>query len=293
MSKKKPVLLHCHIFKNAGTTIEWILKKNFRKNAVSISDIDNPGKIISNEIILNYLSKNPDIKAISSHQIRFPPPSLDKTKFIPLLFVRHPIDRVFSVYEFKRKMKDDSLGTLHAKKLSLKEFVSWSLSKNYMVVENYQVHFLSSTVNNSTNFNLVTAKNNVTKCPIIGVVDKMDNSLVLAEEILRTNFPSIDLSYVKQNVTREGNLEEKIKHETKKIGIDLIKKLESSNKKDLDLYYHSVMELEKRIKNIDNFEEKLENFQLRCAKRTLSKLNITLPLLHKFQKKFLNQFEVR
>ena len=61
MTKKKPVILHYHIFKNAGTTIEWIFKKNFGENAVSIDDVRNSGTLISNKVLLDLLNKNKNI----------------------------------------------------------------------------------------------------------------------------------------------------------------------------------------------------------------------------------------
>ena len=97
MSKKKNICLHYHIFKNGGTTIEWILKKNFGKYAIS-RDTNSPKGILDNQIILDEIKKNERIKAISSHQIRFPLPKHENEIFIPILFIRNPIDRIFSIY---------------------------------------------------------------------------------------------------------------------------------------------------------------------------------------------------
>jgi len=70
MINKKPVLIHFHIFKNAGTTLEDIFKKNFLNEAISM-DAGKPGRILSWDEIFNYFSNNcPTVKAFSSHQIR-------------------------------------------------------------------------------------------------------------------------------------------------------------------------------------------------------------------------------
>jgi len=60
---KKPVCLHFHIFKNAGSTIDWILDKNFSKNHLSMDDTENTGAILSWDKILDYFDKNPNVKA--------------------------------------------------------------------------------------------------------------------------------------------------------------------------------------------------------------------------------------
>ena len=49
----------------------------------------------------------------------------------------------------------------------------------------------------------------VDKCQILGIVDRFDESLVIAEQMLKPYFPDIDISYIQQNVSldRRGNLE--------------------------------------------------------------------------------------
>ena len=59
--EKRNILLHFHIFKNAGSTIEWILEKNFPKKNLII-DEKEPGKIIKINKIINILKKNPQLK---------------------------------------------------------------------------------------------------------------------------------------------------------------------------------------------------------------------------------------
>ena len=71
---KKPVCLHFHIFKNAGTTLDWILDKNFSENHLTLDDLEDRGARLQWDDVLKFLEKNPDVKAFSSHQLRFPIP---------------------------------------------------------------------------------------------------------------------------------------------------------------------------------------------------------------------------
>ena len=267
MKQTKPVCLHFHIFKNAGTTIEWTLQKNFSKNFISI-DTDNPQGIINIEKILDILRKNPRLKAISSHQIRFPIHN-NEFEFIPILMIRHPIDRAISIYQFQRKRTDANRpGIVKAKELDLNGYIKWNLGvKNHMAMKNFQVLFLSDKPASSTADiqDYQIALQRLKECKIIGVVDRFDESLVVAEETLRDHFPKIDLSYVKQNVSkRNESLEQSLKEGEKQIDKSILEKLLESNMFDLKIYLEANHELDKRIKNTENFELKLTEFKERC-----------------------------
>jgi len=272
MNQKKIVCLHFHIFKNGGTTLEWILNQNFGSNAIS-KDTDDPKGILENKIILDILKKNEKIKAISSHQLRFPLPEKEGVLFIPIVFFRHPIDRAFSIYSFQRNRTDaDRPGIRKAKELDLNGYIKWNLEmKKFMPMKNFQVIFLSDkpveTKVNDLDYNLALKR--MKNCSVLGVVDRFDESLVVAEEVLRPYFPGIDLSYVKQNVSkdRSGNLEEKIEAGKKLVENETMDMLMEENDFDLQLYSKANEELDKRINDIKSFEEKIIEFQKRCKKK--------------------------
>jgi len=113
---------------------------------------------------------------------------------------------------------------------------------------------------------LTLAIERIKNCPVLGVVERMDESLMLAEEILRPFFNKIDFSYKKQNVNveREGSLDQKINDAKSKVNTEMWGKLNKENELDLKLYYAANEELNKRLKKIDNLEYKLSNFRNRC-----------------------------
>ena len=138
-----------------------------------------------------------------------------------------------------------------------------------MPMKNYQVRFLSR--HNPTyevdHKDLKTAIKNINNCAVLGIVDRFDESLVLAEEVLRKYFPKIDLSYAKQNVSkeREGtSLEEKIENEVKKIEKSTYNELLKHNELDTKLYLQANKELDKRIEKMTEYESKLRDFKTRC-----------------------------
>ena len=266
--QNKDIILHFHIFKNAGSTIEWILKKNYPKKTASI-DGNKPGDTLSMDYVVKYLRKNPKIETLSSHQIRFPIPKYTEFNFIPILVIRHPIDRAFSIYHFKKKETDDSIGSVKARSLSLIEFLRWNLElKGYMTMKNFQVLFLSNknTSEDVDEGDLELAVKRMKSCQIVGTVDQMDESLVMAEDFLQKSKKKIDLAYIPQNISqvKQKSISEKLSDAEQKIGKKLMNQLQEHNKFDLILYEETRKEMEKRILKIDGFNEKLEDFRRRC-----------------------------
>lgn len=263
---KRPLIVHFHIFKNGGSTIDWILKKNFGEKA-GLLDTNNPGGILSNEDISKYLIEHNDLISLSSHQLRFPLPPSEVFNYIPIIFIRHPIDRAFSVYSHCKRSTDEYIFNEKAHNLSMKEFFEWYFNFDSCVMSDFQVVSLSRLRNyfNLTTQDLDLAIKRIEECPIIGVVDRMDESLVIAEHTLKPYFNNIDLSYIIQNVSldRTGNMDERIRIDRLQVGKSIMEKIIDSNYYDLQLYMIANKILDKRIGHIEDFESKLANFKKR------------------------------
>lgn len=274
MSKiKNPVCLHFHIFKNAGTTIDWTLKKFFLNQHLTMDEqAKSPTEIFSWHQVIDFLNKHPTVKAFSSHLIRFPIPENTQFHFLPIVFIRHPIDRAFSIYSFLKKDSDNSITSLVAKTGSLEEFIKWNLKiKKYAGLRNFQVFFLSHSVNDDSLVNsddYVLAIERIQKCTVAGIVDRLDESLVVAENFLKPYFEKIDLSYKKQNVSKDriGSILQRLEFNKQEIGEELFSELISHNNFDLQLYNDVNENLNKQIATISDFDEKLLNYQERCKK---------------------------
>jgi len=269
-NSQNPVLIHLHIFKNAGMTIEWILEKNFAKNFSKEAYGLTENKIIPMEAVVNYFKKNPTIKVFSSHRIRFPMPQENSINFIPIVFIRHPIDRAFSVYSFTRRQSEK--GNPESKNMTLEEYFVWQIKSKSRLVLNSQLQFLSDKTKPLPK-RVSSALERIKNCSILGVVDRFDESMVVAEEFLKNYFKNIDLSYLKQNVSleRKGDLIQRLENAREQISDELMKKLIEKNKKDMKLYEFANEKLNTIIKNIENFESKLSTFKERCARLTNQK----------------------
>ena len=271
LNSTRTIFLHFHIFKNAGSTVDYILKKNFSTDAIFL-DTGKPRGILSFETILHCFKKHyPNVKSLSSHQLRFPIRKNSGFNFLPMVFIRHPIDRAFSIFSFDKRRKDIKgvTGVEMAKNLPASEYFKWSITQDERyVMKNFQVIFLSSKppLIKAETQDLKIAIERLKECKVVGVVERMDESLLYAEENLRQWFSEIDFSFVEQNVSkeREVKLNDRLEKLRAKIGDKTYSELEDINKLDFKLYLKANKILDEKLKSVENFDEKMLDFKKRC-----------------------------
>jgi hypothetical protein len=267
---KRPIVLHFHIFKNAGMTFGWILENNFGKDHVRMDDDAN--KILRPQTVNRFLLENPSVKAFSCHIMDNSITNIDEITFLKLIFIRHPVDRACSIYNYNKKVNTvNSIATTNAKKMNLEEYIDWNLTSRRGHMEDPQTKSLTG----YTSRDIESAIKNMKETEIVGIVDRFDESMVVAEEFLKEYFSEIDFSYVAQNVTSKPNapIIEKVKEEKQKMGNKVYEKFIQANLNDETLYKEGNLELDNRIKNIIDFDKKLNDFKKRC----LDKKNISVP----------------
>jgi len=267
---RRSLCINFHIFKNAGTSIDWILEKNFGKDAIRL-DIGGHRDFLSWEQVFEHLKNRPHVKSFSSHQIRFPLPKCAEFLLLSIVFIRPPIASAFSIFSFNKKRRDvdDNIDTMKANTLQLKDYIKWNLEQKRLgVMKDYQVRYLCDKGRGSLvdRNDLELAVSRIKNSSIIGIVDRFDESAVVAEETLKPYFENIDLSYVKKNVNsdRTGSLSDRLQKGLEDLGQDLMDKLKSVNELDLELYSLTNQELDRRKQSLDKFDEKLVNFRNRC-----------------------------
>jgi hypothetical protein len=267
--KTRSIILHYHIFKNAGSTIQWILEKNFHKSFSTLHETDIEGVVSNDEIIL-FAQEHPEIVALASHHFRLPSPSAPSLKFIELCLFRHPLDRIQSMYYYFRKL--DNLADPYveqAHKAGLAGFVEWSLEAQPYNVVNSQTCFCSTGgayYFPPSSSHLKRAKSTLKNIKILGVVDRFDESLVVAEFFLRFIYRDLDLSYVRQNSANPSRLDlpERLNDMKIQCGDALFGEITRLNKFDEELWQCASQELDRRISHIPRFEQKLQSFRKRC-----------------------------
>jgi hypothetical protein len=202
--RKSPLLIHYHIFKNAGSSFEWTLEESLGKQ-LRRYDGAVAGAVVPPKDIVRYAARETETKAISSHQALLPAPRIRGREVITSILIRDPIARIRSIYAFERRQHATSPGALRAKELNFKDYVAWRLSATPAMLCNYQVHFCARTQTSdravTNEAQLQRAIENLDRIDIVGTVERYDEWLALAQSVLSHAFPEIALRASRRNVT--------------------------------------------------------------------------------------------
>jgi hypothetical protein len=138
---RKPVIIHYHIFKNAGTSVDAALQASFGSAWTSFEG-SHAADIQTADALRRYLLANPQAEAVSTHLGR---PPLPWPECLPIVFLRHPVLRARSVYEFTRRDPSQPCYEV-AQAEGFAGYIEWALAGNGngIVIRNYQVVHLSA-----------------------------------------------------------------------------------------------------------------------------------------------------
>jgi hypothetical protein len=281
VSPTRFVIVHYHIFKNGGSTIASILEREFRNAFATVHGPDDVS-VLDHTQLAGFVSEHAAVQAISSHHIRYPKPLLPNTVIFDWCFLRHPLDRLQSVYSyFQRIDSPDPLCRL-ARQEHSRVFFKRLIENAPHLVSNVQVTFLanggaftrpvdSSDVNNAAEV--------FSRMAIPGLIEKFDESLVAAEYFLKPAFPRLKLDYSPQNVSRppvksSADRQEWLRHSW---GSDLYATLVQLNQGDLELCLRAEAEITRRLSLVPAAEQRLADFQSRCPQ---SRLAVAYPREH-------------
>ena len=227
-----------------------------------------------NEFLKSLITKNPGLLAISSHVMPLLHSYPDGIKIIPIYFLRHPLLRVRSVYEFElRQLPAITPGAIEAKNRNFRDYIAWRLDEKVgAIIRNYHSRYLGglrrrgpSAKGDKEDFE--TALQTLSQTPIAPIVEHYDSSMIILEEALTPLFTTIDLSYVPQNVLqkedKEITLDEKLLALQNDLG-ELYDDLVAANRFDLLLYENGIELLNSEKEKIPLFENKLYHFKHRC-----------------------------
>jgi hypothetical protein len=260
-TKKRVIIVHVHMFKNAGSTFDWSLKKNFGKDFIDHRDDD---KMRTGAKYLSpYLKENAHIKAISSHNIRLPLPDDKKWLCLPVFILRHPIDRIGSVYAFHKKQKEKTIGALKAKEMPFNEYVRWFMGASRpAILRDFQTRYCSGRFGAGkklTEKDYNDALQSLHNTPLVGIVEQYAESMVLFEQKLKDFFPTINLSHKKQNIGKRQalSIETRIENIKKELGKDLMSQVEENNKYDFMLYEEAKKLLTARVTGLTGFDKRV------------------------------------
>jgi hypothetical protein len=240
------VIVHCHIYKNAGSSIDRLLWESFGDGFAVLDPM--PGhQTIEAAAVRRFLRDHPHVKAISSHRLH---PPFDIPGALPMVMLRHPVDRARSAYAFARgnpDMPDHAV----ARDGSLAEYVAWSLATrgDGAILRNYQVHHLSGAAYRAddpvrweaTQADLQDARTVIARLPCFGLVRRFGESCRLFNALYRPYLPAINFFDWAENATGNPAMREEaalaeIRQELGEAGFTA---LLAANALDLQLYGHA------------------------------------------------------
>jgi hypothetical protein len=197
------VILHYHFLKNAGMSLESILHRSFGALFSSIDTPDRDGHI-SEAALLEQLRSNPLLQAVSSHQLRYPVPCVPGFLFFDVCFLRDPLDRIRSMYDyFREKPAEGDPVSDFANRLPLGGFAASLIQEMPWYIHDAQVNLLANGIANDIPApgDLERAVSKMVRTSFLGVVDRFQESLAAGEYFLRPIFPTLDCTTEKENVS--------------------------------------------------------------------------------------------
>lgn len=232
----RTVLFHYHYFKNAGTSVDAVLQRNFGSRWIA-KEFPSGHK---SEMIAEWIKSNPQADAFSSHTALFPLPILEGVRVYPIVFIRHPLDRINSVYSFERTQKEDTFGTLIAREHDLAGYILKRLEyESDRQLRNFHSDKLARLVPGPQEAELDRALSALKQLPFVGIVEEFETSMAMLECKLRPLFPSFTVFTTHENASRtQGlSLEERLNKLRETLGEDLWSHVLDANLADIALYY--------------------------------------------------------
>lgn len=232
----RPVILHYHYFKNAGTSVDAVLSQNFGDDWVT-AEFEGMN---NHEAVANWIRSHPGAQAFSSHTAQFPLPVVENVTILPVVFLRHPLDRLLSAYSFERKQVSDSFGAKLAKSTNFAGYVRTRLdTPNDNQCRNFQTFRLAKFIPGPKVSEMDRALDTLMRLPFIGIVEDFAGSAVRMEAWLKPYFPAFKAFSARKNVSAsEGiSMGERLDRMRREVGEALYAELLDANMKDMCLHH--------------------------------------------------------
>lgn len=195
----RTILLHYHLFKNAGTSVDQILKRNFAERWVTAEFPPAGGD--NSDQVTEWIKDTPDAMVYSTHTALGPIPQIKGVKIITIMMLRDPIARIRSAYRFERKQDAETWGTELARQYDLEGYVRARLArKGDRQCRNFQAHRLASMVPGEGS-ELERALIGLDQLSVIGLVENFDLGMTRLADLLQDPFPDFTWEAVQANRT--------------------------------------------------------------------------------------------
>jgi hypothetical protein len=234
----RAVILHYHLFKNGGTSVDQILNRNFPGHFTT-REFDGP-LAERGAALRQWLIDEPEAVAFSSHTASLPLPRIDGLQVLPILFLRHPIDRIASAYAFEaRQFGNTGYAAKLAQSTDFAGYVTQRLDRqNDFQCRDFQLRRLAAMYGPASGSDMQRALRALHSLPFVGLVEAFDASLARLEAWLKPEFPHFKSVSVQANVShsRPATMAERLDKVRSDLGEAVYQRLIEANQADLALY---------------------------------------------------------
>ena len=238
LAAKRSVIFHYHLFKNAGTSLDALLIDYFKDKWVTQEFSGQHA--INRQEVKSWIESNPEALCFSSHTAHLPTAQVAQTEVLPVIFVRHPLDRIASAYSFERKQGSDGFGSVLARNTTLAGYIETRLSLPHdFQCRNFHVANFARMFPANTGDELTRALRAVKELPFVGIVEQFGDSLTKLDAWLETKgFSNMNMKPVEKNVSRDLSqpIETRIAEIKSQVGDEVFQKLLTANEADMALY---------------------------------------------------------
>ena len=246
----RKVIIHYHLFKNAGTSIDKILREQFGSERWRTAEFSGPTTNIpavlsgrsSAPQVQEWLARHPEVVALSSHTAAMPLPELPATEVFAIVMVRNPIIRLQSSYLFQRKRFAagfDNRTTRLAAENDLAGYLRGLLAmEEQSLAHNFASVRLAAAVKGSPEKIRQRAFEALERLPFVGVVERFEQSMQVLERWLAPHFPGFRARPTWRNAADAAGtpLAERLENMRAEIGNDLYDRLAAANQIDIELH---------------------------------------------------------
>lgn len=197
------ILLHHHIFKNAGSSLDGSLHRHFGESFTEFHPNAADGGRVHPHQLFEFLERQPTIQAISSHHFHGVDFAayLDERRRTSLMFfdfalLRHPVSRLVSMYLYYRGFAPNG-NAIHvaAHEFSLAGFIEHLIRHHPNYVINPQVTIFGCEHYGAppSPSNLDCATGRLLRMSMVGTVEKYDEAMSVASYMLQPVFTGLKL----------------------------------------------------------------------------------------------------
>lgn len=238
-SGHRNVIFHCHLFKNAGTSVDHVLKSAFGE-AWNEQEFPGADNFSNADMVLSHIVANSKYTVFSSHTGNwFTGYETPRLNVFPIIFLRHPILRILSAYQFERKQETVTAGSKLAKSTDLAGYIRQRLDTPYdYALTNFQARRLAFFVSRHVVDVRGQALDAFDALDFIGRVEDFSGSMERMEAYLKPHFPDFEAFATQKNVTsgEVDSIDTRMAKIRDEIGDELSDKLVDANQIDLELF---------------------------------------------------------